>query len=913
VSQDSTADVPEGGVRFGDYEIDCHADGSLCELGRGAMGVTYRATDTSLQRKVALKIIKTDIAERSADARERFVREARAAAALRHEHIATVYQFGMRLETGQYFYAMELIEGETLEDRVHRAGPVDARTTIQIAKQVTSALAAAEKSGLVHRDLKPANLMLVEAAPSPLSSSNDTGTRSWHLPRKSATRARLQVKIIDFGLAKALHTATDPKSLTHDRFVGTPKFASPEQFNHSLLDVRSDIYSLGQTLWFALTGKTPFAGHTLSEIHRAQKSNALPVEQLKAAHVPHRLKSLLGSMLSFEPASRPGTRELAARLQRSSPEVRSVRRTRAALAIATLLGFGLSALFLAHRSRVENSALNPAPEKSIAVLPFENLSADPNNVYFADGVQDEILTRLASLADLRVISRTSVMQYKTGAARDLRKIGQQLGVARVVEGSVQRAGNRVRVNAQLIEVSTNRALWGQSYDRDLADVFAIQSEIARGIAESLQVKLTKREAQALAAKPTNNPEAYDAYLRGLTFDARSAYSNDAQRNAITSYERAVQLDPAFALAWARLSRADAALYFIRADQTAARRDAAGRALENAQELNPNLPETQLALGYYQYWVLRDYGVAKDTFGHLREMLPGSSDILYALGLVTRRQGKWDESIVYLEQCLALDPRNPEVLSNTAWTYAMLRQFSAALKYYDRALEITPNDLDLVTAKAGIYQAVGNLKEAATLLTGINEESPTQPFITKMTQLRLERNHSEAIRLLQARRTRFQFASKSDKATNEVILAFAQRLGSDTTGAQATAGQARDSLEPLCREQPDNSFFAQQLALANAASGEKELALMEAQRACTLLPIANDPLSGPTREEVLALIQMMFGESTRPISTLTRLLQIPYISWLYGPMPATSAVLRLDPIWDPLRADPAFRKLCEEKQ
>src|SRR6476661_3586861 len=290
VARGSTPNTFEGGVRFGVYEIDRREDGSLYELGRGAMGVTYRATDTSLQRKVALKIIKIDIAERSADAHERFMREARAAAALRHENIATVHQFGMRLETGQYFYAMELIEGETLEERVRRAGPLDARTSINIAQQVTSALAAAEKQGLVHRDLKPANLMLV--SPDGETSGNK----------------KLLVKIIDFGLAKAIHTATDPKSLTHDRFVGTPAFASPEQFEHSALDVRSDIYSLGETLWFALTGKTPFAGHTLSEIHRAQESNRLPVEQLKAAHVPHRLKSLLESMLAFEPASRPGTR-----------------------------------------------------------------------------------------------------------------------------------------------------------------------------------------------------------------------------------------------------------------------------------------------------------------------------------------------------------------------------------------------------------------------------------------------------------------------------------------------------------------------------------------------------------------------------------------------------------------------------
>src|SRR5215813_10696367 len=480
---DSTPDALEGGLRFGVYEIDCHADGSLCELGRGAMGVTYRATDTSLQRKVALKIIKTDIAARSADARERFMREARAAAAFRHEHIATVYQFGMRLETGQYFYAMELIEGETLDDRVHRTGPLDPRTTIGIAEQVTSALVAAEKHGLVHRDLKPANLMLVNADDPEAKGTDQSASKRSKLRalRKSGIPV---VKIIDFGLAKAFHTETDPKSLTHDRFVGTPAFASPEQFEHSALDVRSDIYSLGETLWFALTGKAPFAGRTLSDIHQAQKSNALPVEQLKAAHVPHRLKSLLGSMLAFEPASRPGTGELAARLKRCSPEIRSVRRTRVNLAAAVLVVLGMFALFFFQSSRIRNAAFNPAPDKSIAVLPFENRSEEKANSYFAEGIQDEILTRLSKIADLKVISRTSTQHYKS-MPENLPQIAKQLGVAHILEGSVQRSGDAVRVNVQLINAATDSHLWADTYDRKLTDIFSVESEISKRIADAL--------------------------------------------------------------------------------------------------------------------------------------------------------------------------------------------------------------------------------------------------------------------------------------------------------------------------------------------------------------------------------------------------------------------------------------------
>ena len=917
VAKDSNPDALGGSTRFGVYEIDCHADGSLCELGRGAMGVTYRATDTSLQRKVALKIIKIDIAERSADARERFVREARAAAALRHEHIATVYQFGMRLETGQYFYAMELIEGETLDERVHRAGPLDARTTIGIAQQVTSALAAAEKHGLVHRDLKPANLMLVNADNPEVMGSNQARSKRSKIRalRKSGIPV---VKIIDFGLAKAFQTATDPKSLTHDRFVGTPAFASPEQFEHSALDVRSDIYSLGETLWFALTGKTPFAGHTLSEIHRAQESNRLPVEQLKAAHVPHRLKSLLESMLAFEPASRPGTGELAGRLQRCTPEVRSVRRTRAALAVATAIVFGISTLFLAYRSRVENAALNIAPDKSIAVLPFENRSEDKANAYFADGIQDEILTRLSKIADLKVISRTSTQQYKS-ARENLPQIAKQLGVANILDGSVQKVADHVRVNVGLINAQTNSHLWADTYDRKLTDILGVESEIAKRIAESLQAKLTGREEQALAVKPTNNPEAYDAYLRGLAFEIRSRLSLvslDLVWKAVGFYERAVQLDSNFALAWARLSRADALLYFNGEDTTPpTRRDQTKRALENAQKLQPESPETLLALGYYQYWVLRDYAPAKTTFERVSKMLPSGSDVPQALGYVTRHEAHWDQSIAYFQKALILDPRNVELLIDTASTYGMLRQFPAALKLYDRALDITPNDPDVMAAKAGVYQAQGDLQEAARFLSEINWQTPSEDTLAiKIGQLRLERNYEEAIRLLRLRQAQFHYDSERVKGREQVVLSFTQRLAGDTAGAKITAEQARSTLEGLYKAQPDNALVAAPLSQAYAAMGQKDLALKTAERAIMLRPPAKDPVAGPALEENLALIQTIFDEKSRAISTLTQLLQTPYsIPFFTPPIIVTQALLRLDPYWDPLRSDPRFQKLCEEKQ
>ena len=374
------------------------------------------------------------------------------------------------------------------------------------------------------------------------------------------------------------------------------------------------------------------------------------------------------------------------------------------------------------------------PEKSIAVLPFENLSADPDNAYFAEGMQEEILTRLASIADLKVISRASTQRYQR-KPRNLAEIAKQLGVANILEGSVQKAADQVRVNVQLINAQTDSHLWADTYDRKLTDVFSVESEIAKRTAESLQAKLSDREEQALAVKPTNNPEAYDAYVRGLSFDT-GVGSEDTARKAIDFYQRAVQLDPNFGLAWARLSRINGFLYFGNND--AVGREAAKRALENAQKLEPNSPQTLLALGYYQQLVISDYGAAKTTFKRVSKMLPGSSEAPYALGRLARREGHWDEGIAYFEQALLLDPRNVELLANAANTYVALREFPVALKLCDRVLDITPNDPGLIEQKARIYQAEGNLPEAARLLSGIKWQ--TRDALSD--QLRYERKYGE---------------------------------------------------------------------------------------------------------------------------------------------------------------------------
>jgi len=894
---DSTLGAFEGGLHFGVYQIDCREDGRLYELGRGAMGVTYRATDTSLQRKVALKIIKTDIAEQSADARERFMREARAAAGLRHENIATIHQFGMRLETGQYFYAMELIEGETLDERVRRAGPLDAHTTIQIAQQVTSALTAAEKHGLVHRDLKPANLMLV-------SPDGETGKNK-----------KLLVKIIDFGLAKAVHSQIEAKSLTHDKFVGTPAFASPEQFEHSALDVRSDIYSLGETLWFALTGKTPFTGHSVEEIRRAQQSNALPTEQLKAAHVPHRLKSLLESMLAFEPASRPSTHELAARLQRCCPEARGARRMRVALAAAALLILGASAAIIFLWMRTQNSIPNlGAPEKSIAVLPFENRSEDKANAYFADGIQDEILTRLSNIAELKVISRSSTQQYQSRPA-NLREIAKQLGVATILEGSVQKVADQVRVNVQLLNAQTDSHLWADTYDRKLTDIFGVETEIAKRIAESLQAKLTGREEQALAVKPTNNPEAYDAYLRGLAYSVKPAQTAQNALGAQKYLREAVRLDPKFALSWALLSYVEARGYRTQNLQpTAALRDEARKAADTALTLEPNLGEAILAKGFYHYACLKDYDTAVSYFEQARQFLPNSSRIPELLAYLTRRRGQWDQSEAYFNQAEQLDPRNTALLFQHALFYKTRRLFSQALRKLDQILDIIPDDIDTIMEKAVIAQAEGDLPRAAALMASMHPAADNiNALETQAYQAILERSHAPITSRLKELLAKSDPTLGSTKGELRFWLGWTQEVVGDHVSAQQSWQQARRELESFITQEPDNYSLLGDLALVEMSLGDKAAAQAHSEQAIAAVPIEKDALDGPASIEFLARMAAGLGDADRAIAALQKLVSTPYAGPLGPSAPLTPALLRLDSMFDPLRNDPRFQKLCEEKQ
>jgi TolB-like protein/class 3 adenylate cyclase/Tfp pilus assembly protein PilF len=551
-----------------------------------------------------------------------------------------------------------------------------------------------------------------------------------------------------------------------------------------------------------------------------------------------------------------------------------------------------------------------APEKSIAVLPFENRSEDKANAYFADGIQDEILTRLSKIADLKVISRTSTQHYKS-APGNLREIAKQLGVAHVVEGSVQKSGDAVRVNVQLIKAANDSHLWADTFDRKLTDIFSVESEVAKAIADQLRVHVSGQEKQAIAAKPTDNLEAYDAYLRGLAYNLKTATTPANSLGAQKYLREAVRLDPKFALAWALLSYVDARGYLqLTLQPTAALREEARQAAETALTLEPDLGEALMAKGYYYYACLKDYDTAVRYLERAREVLPNSSRIPESLAYLERRRNQWDQSESYFNEAERLDPRNVSLLTQHAQSYICLRRFDEALRKLDEVLDIIPDDLDTLVLKAVIAQAEGDLPRAAALLTPLhpNADNPGA-FETQVYQAILERQPAPVIPRLK------EILAKPDPALGYLNgeqrfwLGWTQEIAGDHAAAQESWRQARSELEFFLKEQPENFILIGDLALTNMALGDKAVALALAERAMAVIPIKKDAFHGPIPIEILARVAAQVGEPDRAIAALQTLLSIPHSGPLASNAPLTPALLRLDPMFDPLRGDPRFEKLA----
>jgi TolB-like protein/Tfp pilus assembly protein PilF len=577
---------------------------------------------------------------------------------------------------------------------------------------------------------------------------------------------------------------------------------------------------------------------------------------------------------------------------------------------ALAVGLFFFGRFMVWNIVTQRNVTSEPPEKSIAVLPFENLSEEKSNAYFADGIQDEILTRLSKIADLKVISRTSTQHYKS-APENLPEIARQLGVAHILEGSVQKSGDAVRVNVQLIKAANDSHLWADTFDRKLIDIFSVESEVAKAIADELRVKLTGQEEQVIAAKPTDNPEAYDAYLRGLAYTLKTANTAANAIGAQKYLREAVRLDPKFALSWALLSWVDARGYITTALQpTVALREEARQAAETALTLQPNLGEAVLAKGYYYYSCLKDYDTASRYFEQAHQFLPNSSRIPESLAFVARRRGQWDRSDSYFTEAERLDPRNVSLLTQHALSYIYLRRFPEALGKLDQVLNITPDDVDTLVRKAAIAQAEGDLPRAAALLAPLHPNADDSTALeTQVYQAILERRPTQIIPRLKE-----ILLAKPDPAlgyTNGELrfyLGWAQDVADDRDAAQESWRQARSELEPFLKEQPENYFLIGDLALTNMGLGDKAAAVALSERAMAAVPSEKDALDGPAPIEILARVATRMGEPDRAIAALQKLLSVPYESSLATNLPLTPALLRLDPMFDPLRNDPRFQKL-----
>lgn len=860
------------------------------ELGRGGMGVVYRAWQRKLNRLVALKMLTGYYGPPEL---KRFFAEAETAAALHHTNIVHIYDVGEH--EGAPFFAMEHVEGGSLADRL-RAGTLTPQETARLLIPVARALDFAHRNNVVHRDMKPANILLdPQGVP----------------------------KVTDFGIAKRL--AAESALTLSGAIIGTPVYMAPEQARGTSRDVgaAADIYSLGAILYEMLAGRPPFLpdeSDTSIVVRVATENPVSPAWHRPG--VPRDLETICLKCLAKEPGQRyPSANAVADDLQRfvdhepiltrrvSRVLQRGPSRLFAIIGVVAILALGLF-LFPSMRSRLGKSTAPTTPaaplEKSIAVLPFENLSANQENSFFADGVQDEVLTNLAKVADLKVISRTSVMQYRTTASRNLPEIAQALKVAHVLVGSVQRASNRVRVTAQLIDARTDAHLWAEHYDRPLDDVFAIQSEIAKAIVEQLRAKLSPGEKAAIEQQPTINLEAYDYYNQAKAIVATSAFGagfGDKLAEAARLLDEAVAKDPNFVLAYCELAGVHDFTYFSGVDHTPARLALAEKAVQNALRLRPDSGEAHLARAQHLYQGYLEYEKALAELALASRTLPNDPRVFELSGYIIRRQGRQEEGLRQLERAVELDPRNFATLQQTALSYEGLRRYPEMTAALDRALAIVPNDIDTRISRA---QAELDWKaDTRPLHQTIDALLSSQPtaagnFADNWLYLALcERDFPAAARALAAL-GEHNFGPDAILFSPKFCEGFVARVRGDADAAQAAFAAAREQQEKVIATQGEYGPALCVLGVIDAALGRKEDALREGRRAVELLPFERDALNSVRVREFLAVIYAWIGEKDLACEQLEAATKLP-ASASYGQ-------LRLHPYWDPLRGDPRFEKI-----
>jgi TolB-like protein/class 3 adenylate cyclase len=595
-----------------------------------------------------------------------------------------------------------------------------------------------------------------------------------------------------------------------------------------------------------------------------------------------------------------GRRELPIKVQRQRRHAVRKRWVLGAAAVVTIVALVISIIMLSLNRR---SLTQPAPEKSIAVLPLENLTEEKENAYFADGIQDELLSNLAKIKDLKVISRTSVMQYKAGITRNLKEIAQQLGVSNVVEGSVRRSGNHVRVSVQLIDALNDRHIWVQNYDRTLADSLALQGELAAEIAAGVGATLSPQEKERVEATPTKNTAAYDAYIRGRALASSLTADFSNEESAARSFQEAVTLDPGFALAWAFLSCEQSNIYWVGIDSTPTRLAAAKDAADHAVALDPNLPETHLALGYYRYYGLRDFTGALAEFQVAEKSLPNDVEVLRAIGLIQRRLGHWDEAIAASRRVVELDPRNIQAAASLVITYFAKHRFSDALATSDHILAVEPSNASGIEDKVYCLWAMGN-PEAADLVLA----NPGASLHLRGHQALNKRDYSKAADLFS---TALKDARGDERKEMLLDLGLAQQRAGNVAASKATYQQAvqefTQELGTMAADSGPAAGLHSVLGVAYAGLGDAALAVSEGRKGIVMQSTPEDPFEGPNRQEQMAQIYALLGNADGAIPILNRLLHIPSFTEI------TPELMRMNPIWDPIRSDPRFQELIAEKK
>jgi len=874
-------------------------------IGRGGMGEVYLASDISAGRKAALKLLPTQFTG-DAERMKRFQQEARAVAGLNHPNILTIYEVGA--DSSLRYIASELIEGETLRQRLGRES-MQLSEAVEIAIQVAGALAAAHEAGVVHRDVKPENIML---------------------------RPDGYVKVLDFGIAKLAEQEV-PVTMAEEEalllvetnlgsVLGTVRYMSPEQARGAHVDRRTDIWSLGVVLYEMVTGHVPFTGETPGEVMSSILEREPPPLTSYNRHPSADLQQIISKTLRKDREERYHTAhellqvlknlrhklEVEAESERSTAAPSWLRWTWSPTALVlVLLVLALALPFYWHR----NLTTSPSPEKSIAVLPFENLSKDEENAFFAGGVQDEILTDLAKIADLKVISRTSVMQYKSGITRNLKEIAQQLGVNNVVEGSVRRSGDHVRVSVQLIDARTGSHLWAEQYDRDVADVTAIQSEIAQQIADQLRSKLSPAEKAAIAERPTTDVVAYALYTKAKQLDTWGNWEGveKSLNRRVELLEKATQRDPNFALAYCALAKAHDDLF----DRNEPRKhlELAKKAAEAALQLRPDLAEAHLELArYYSYTggFTNNFDRARDELTIVRRKLPNNSEALALEGWIDSYQNRWDASLANLQQAMDLDPRNGEVAAHLGEVYLETHRYNEFEQLITRAA--ASGALDNPTSQQYLAQMKlmqGDPVAAQSLLDQVPLDYSPGAWIwcVRFTAAWYLRDYDAANRVIAATPARFsdEIFVASRPPFESFDYGLVARARGDRQKALAALAAARKKVEATWGDKAKDTanivdvadYFAAS-ARFDAGLGQKENAIREAQRAVDLVPIAKNSDRGPVYVDNLAQVYAWTGERDRALEQLEIVATLPGDT-SYGD-------LRFNPRWDELRGDKRFDKI-----